>query len=54
MVKCKECNFFEEDEDLTTCNHPEFEPAPFGFDVPEVLFCDGFERYQVIDDLHLD
>ena len=48
MARCKECNFFEEDDDLTFCNHPYFQPSLFGFDIPEEIDCDGFERFYEI------
>ena len=45
MARCKECNFFEEDDELNSCNHPNCQPSLFGFDIPEEIDCDGFERF---------
>ena len=35
MARCRECNFFEEDGEFGSCNHPRYQPSLFGFDIPE-------------------
>ena len=51
MVCCRDCNFFEEDDDMKFCNHPNFLPDPFGLDMPEDVDCDDFERCHNGDEL---
>jgi len=45
MARCKECNYYEEDGDLKFCNNIKYEPSLFGFDIPDEIDCDGFERF---------
>lgn len=45
MVCCRDCNFYEEDDDMNFCNHPNFVPDPFGLDMPDAVDCDDFERF---------
>lgn len=55
MARCRECNFFELDEDgRCSCNHPLYQPSLFGFDIPEEIDCDGFERCYSQDEHLLD
>jgi hypothetical protein len=51
MVCCRDCNFYEEDDDMKFCNHPNFVPDPFGLDMPEDVDCDDFERFYDKDEL---
>ena len=51
MVCCRDCNFYEEDEEMRFCNHPNFMPDPFGLDLPDDIDCDDFERFQNNDEL---
>jgi len=45
MARCRECNYYEADNELNPCNHPYYQPNLFGFDIPEEIDCDGFERF---------
>ena len=55
MARCRECNFFELDEDgRCSCNHPFYQPSLFGFDIPEEIDCDGFERFYIDDESIID
>ena len=51
MVCCRDCNFYEEDDGMKFCNHPNFMPDPFGLDMPEYIDCDDFERFYDADEL---
>jgi|GEM_PF-3398254 len=54
MARCRECNFFEEDDDHVSCNHPYCQPTLFGFDIPEEIDCDGFERFYLQEEYIID
>ena len=55
MARCRECNFFEEDDDgRYSCNHPFYQPSLFGFDIPEEIDCDGFERFYLHEESIMD
>jgi len=55
MARCRECNFFEEEDDgRCSCNHPYFQPSLFGFDIPEEIDCDGFERFYLHEESIMD
>lgn len=54
MARCRECNFFEEDDELISCNHPYCQPSLFGFDIPEEIDCDGFERFYLQEESIID
>ncbi len=51
MARCKDCNFYEEDDEFKVCNHPNFMPNPFGLDIPEEIDCDDFEKFHTEDEL---
>jgi hypothetical protein len=51
MARCKDCCFYEEDDELRVCNHPNFMPDPFGLDMPEDVDCDDFEKFHNKDEL---
>ena len=51
MVCCRDCNFYEEDDDVKFCNHPNFVPDPFGLDMPEDIDCDDFEKFHHKDEI---
>lgn len=51
MPRCRECNFFEEDDDgCCFCNHPFHQPSLFGFDIPDEIDCDGFEQFYLSEE----
>lgn len=54
MIRCRECIHFEEDDGDQKCNRHHFGFDPFGFDSPDEMVCDFFERYQENDDMFLD
>ena len=54
MASCKNCNYYEEDNELRYCNHPSFVPDPFGLDIPEDVDCDNFEKFPEKDELIID
>jgi hypothetical protein len=51
MVCCRDCNFYEEDDGMKFCNHPNFVPDPFGLDMPEDIDCDDFEKFHNKDEI---
>jgi len=54
MPRCKDCNFYEEDEEMKICNHPNFVPDPFCLDMPEEIDCDDFEKFHEKDEFIID